>query len=168
MPNTPGQGRRPKPTALKLVDGTARPDRMNPDEPIPPSGEVKCPVWLHGRARRVWRELEPVLKAMGVLTVADVAMFAALCETQAEFIDAREDVRKRGIEIERKRYDKQGREFYLVEDNPSVRIASDAGKRLKALMVEFGMSPSSRTRVTAQPKPKEKSPLEALMERRQG
>lgn len=162
------QGRRPKPTALKLLNGNPGRHALNMDEPVAPEGEVKCPARLKGRARRFWKEHEPVLMAMGLLTVADVPMLAQLCDTEAEYWDASDDVRKRGVEIERKRYDKNGHEFYVAEDNPSVRIRSDAGKRLARLWVEFGQSPSSRTRVKAAPKPKEKSALEELRERRQG
>lgn len=159
------RGRLPKPTQLKIVQGTARPDRMNEDEPVPPAGDIVPPAWLKKRARRLWAEMSPILMQMGVLTTADVQAFAVLCETQAEFIEARADVAKRGTEIERTRYGKDGMPFVETRDNPSVRIASDAGKRVKAMMVEFGMSPSSRSRVKATPAPKEKSALEKLRDR---
>lgn len=160
-------GRKPIPTELKILRGNPGRRPLPENEPVPPEGEIRCPRELKGRARRFWKKHEPILKAMGVLTTADVGMLAELCETENEYWTAREDVRERGIEIEVTRYDrKTGAAFYVTEDNPSVRIASDAGKRLKALMAEFGMSPSSRTRVKATPKPAAKSALEELRERR--
>lgn len=160
------RGRLPKPTQLKIVQGTQRRDRMNPDEPVVPEGDVVMPTYLKGRARKFWHYHAPILTAMGLLTVADVAMLAELCETEAEFWTARDDVRKRGIEIESTRYDrKTDRPYTVTEDNPSVKIASDAGKRMKAILVEFGLSPSSRTRVKAQ-KPVEVDPLAELMAQR--
>jgi P27 family predicted phage terminase small subunit len=97
---------------------------------------------------------------MRVLTPADVEALAALCEAEAEFWDARADVRKRGIQIDVTRYDrKTGAAFYVTEDNPSVRIASDAFKRMKTLLTEFGMTPSSRTRISVAPKVEEEDPF---------
>lgn len=88
-----------------------------------------------------------MLSAMRVLTTADVQALAVLCETQAEFIDARLDVRKRGAEIERTRFGKDGKAYEVYEQNPSVRIASDAAKRVRSMMTEFGLTPSSRSRI---------------------
>jgi P27 family predicted phage terminase small subunit len=161
------RGRKPVPTELKVIRGNPGRRPLPKDEPMPPEGDVKCPSWVKGRARRIWKELAPPLAEMGLLTVLDVPMLADLCVVRAEFIKARADVDKRGIEIEYARYDKKGNEFTVTEDNPSVRIASDANKRAKSMEVEFGMSPSSRTRVKAAPKAKEKSALEQLRDRRQ-
>ncbi|MEX0613907.1 MAG: phage terminase small subunit P27 family, partial [Pirellulales bacterium] len=155
------RGRLPKPTSLKIIEGTARRDRINENEPVPPEGDVSCPERVQGRARGFWDEHAPVLEAMGLLTVADVPMLAELCQTEAEYWNAVDDVAEHGLRLIS--YTEAGS---VWRENPSVRIGSDAGKRLKSLMVEFGMSPSSRTRVKAAPKAKEKSALEKLRERR--
>jgi P27 family predicted phage terminase small subunit len=84
-----------------------------------------------------------------------------MCETEAEYWDARDDVRKNGQRLIG--YTEAGQ---VHRENPCVKIGSDAQKRLKALRVEFGMSPSSRTRVKAAPKPEKKSALEELRDRR--
>ena len=39
------RGRKPKPTALKLLDGT-RADRINHDEPAMPPASIEPPDWL--------------------------------------------------------------------------------------------------------------------------
>jgi len=49
------------------------------------------------------------------------------------------------------RYDRKGNAFTVTELNPSVKIASDAGKRARSLMVEFGLTPSARSRLKAAP-----------------
>lgn len=162
------KGPPPQPTNLRVMRGNPARRPLPEGEPEPPEGSVECPETVQGRARVFWKQHEPYLLAMRLLTVADIAMLAILCETEAEYWDARDDVRKRGIEIERKRYGKNGQEFWISEANPSVKIASDAGKRLHRLKLEFGMSPSSRTRVKAAPKKEEKSALEKLRERSQG
>jgi len=131
------------------------------DEPVPPEGDVECPPEINGRAREFWDRRAPVLAQMGLLTVADESMLAMLCRTEAELWDAWDDVAKNGMRL--LTYTEAG-ERHL--ENPAVKMASDAQKRLKALEVEFGMSPSSRTRVKAQPKPVEKTALEKLRDRR--
>ncbi len=155
-----------KPTALKILAGNPGRRPLPENEPIPPDGDVVMPAYLTGRAVECWDEYEPILTAMQVLTIADVPMLAMLCAIKAEFWIATADVEARGIEIERVRYTKTDQPFYLTEDNPSVRIASDASKRAARLEMEFGLSPASRTRVKAIPKQPEKSALEKLRERR--
>lgn len=72
-------GRRPKPTVLKLLEGTQRADRARENEPVPPEGEIKMPAFLKYRAAELWAEWEPILTAMGTLTVADTPPFARWC-----------------------------------------------------------------------------------------
>ncbi len=43
-------GRKPIPTNLKLIRGTARPHRMNKDEPAPPVCAPEPPAHLDDRA----------------------------------------------------------------------------------------------------------------------
>lgn len=148
---------------MKVIEGTARKDRVNENEPVPPEGDISCPARVKGRAREFWDEHAPYLEQMGLLTVADVPMMAELCQTEAEYWNAVDDVEEHGLRL--MTYTEGGTRHM---ENPCVKIASDAGKRLKSLMVEFGMSPSSRTRVKAAPKPVEKSALEKLRDRRPG
>ena len=49
-------GRKPKPTALKLIQGTYRPDRANPNEPKPKAAIPPCPKFLQGDARKQYRK----------------------------------------------------------------------------------------------------------------
>ena len=47
-------GRKPKPTALKVLEGDRGKGRrpLNEHEPVPPKGGVKCPSWLLPEAKR--------------------------------------------------------------------------------------------------------------------
>ena len=71
-------GRKPKPTALKVLEGDRGKGRrpINEHEPIPPGGGVKCPSWLLPEAKKEWKRLAASLEAMGVLTMADLTAFA--------------------------------------------------------------------------------------------
>lgn len=77
--------RRPKPTSLKLLEGTTRPDRDRGPEPEPPEGPIVRPEHVKYRAAELWDQYAPALEAMGTLTVVDVPNFAIWCRLQAKF-----------------------------------------------------------------------------------
>ncbi len=85
------RGPAPTPTALKLVRGTARRDRMNPAEPMPGALEVGSvpPPWLMGvRRRRAWVELAELLGDQHVLTAMDAAALALLVDAYGDYLEA--------------------------------------------------------------------------------
>lgn len=138
-------GRPRKPTALKIVQGTARPDRANPSEPKPPEGPVSPPSWLRGRAKTAWKWVAPVLEEMGVLTTADTHTLALLCDAYAEYIECRAVVRKLGATYEG--YGEEG--AVMIRPRPEVRMASDAWRRADRMFSAFGMTPSARSKIHA-------------------
>ena len=73
------RGRKPKPTALKLLEGNPGKRPINEHEPVPPKGTVKCPTWLEPEAKKEWKRLAPSLEAMGVLTQADLTSMQSFC-----------------------------------------------------------------------------------------
>jgi hypothetical protein len=75
-------GRRPRPTALKLLKGEKNKDRINLDEPKPPQASVKKPQ-MAPDSGVVWDRVAPIALAMGTLTAADVDAFKAFCQLQA-------------------------------------------------------------------------------------
>jgi len=119
----------PKPTALKMVQGTYRRDRARA-EPQPAVG-AKPPPWLptHGPARAAWRRLAPDLVATRVLTVADAEALALGCIALADYLAVRDD------------------------DAAGWRRADACWKRYLAVLVQFGMTPAARVRVAAVPVP---------------
>jgi hypothetical protein len=131
-----------KPTALKILQGTDahHPERRNPAEPRPALG-AKPPPWLprNGPARSAWRRLAPVLTATRVLTVADAEALALACLALSDFLEARADAN-------------------------GWRRADAAWKRYSGMLVQFGMTPSSRVRVSAVPAV-ERDPLAEWMAR---
>jgi hypothetical protein len=82
-------GRRPQPTALKVLRGNPGQRRLNDAEPQP-KGEVVKPA-MSEAAGVVWDRVAPVALAMGTLTAADVDAFKSFCELQAA-LDANTDV----------------------------------------------------------------------------
>jgi len=88
-------GRRPKPTALHVLNGNPSRKKLNENEPCPPSGDLEKPRGLSQGAGLVWDELLPVCVHMRTVTVADLRTFAKLCELEASFI---ENVQLKGTE----------------------------------------------------------------------
>jgi hypothetical protein len=76
-------GRRPQPTALKILRGNPGQRKLNTQEPKPPAGAVVKPAGLSAGAAAIWDELAPVCVGMGTLTLADLRPFRTLCELQA-------------------------------------------------------------------------------------
>ena len=70
-------GRKPKPTALKKLEGNPGKRKLNMKEPVPGKGISDCSKWLLPEAKEEWKRLCQKLSEMGVLTEIDMAAFAA-------------------------------------------------------------------------------------------
>ena len=59
------KGRKPLPTALKVLEGDRGKGRraINKNEPTPPQNNIKCPDWLMPEAKKEWKRLAPSLIA---------------------------------------------------------------------------------------------------------
>jgi P27 family predicted phage terminase small subunit len=131
-----------KPTHLKLVQGTARPDRINRNEPQPQRKRPRCPSHISDGAKAQWRHFAQLLDEMGVLTEADGPALAALAETADDLAQARRALVARG-----------GSLTYTAENGmervwPEVRLIDQFGKRLASWLARFGMTPADRSRVS--------------------
>lgn len=78
---------------------------------------------------------------MGVITVADELALSMLCETYAEYLEAKQALAEYGMT-----YEATGG---LIKRNPAAAIVSDCDRRIRAWLIEFAMTPASRSRVTA-------------------
>ncbi len=162
-----GKGPPPKPTKLKMLQGNPGKRALNKDEPDPPTDQIKAPYWVTKKSRWAWNRIAPVLKQMGVLTNADVHSLALLCDAYAEYIQARDIVESRGftyesqvIKAHTKRVvaateedeEKEGFDplalSIIIRPRPEVAIMSDAWRRIRQMMLEFGLTPSARSRLT--------------------
>jgi len=83
------RGRKPIDPQLKVVRGTFRKDRHNPDAPEfeTLTGPVEPPAWMtSGEATEEWKRLVSLLESQGVLTEADLTMLAVLCHQYGEYV----------------------------------------------------------------------------------
>lgn len=136
-------GRKPKPTALKVLQGNPGKRPLNKREPKPPAGMPKCPTWLDGMARAAWLELAPLLEQTKVVTESDRKALELLCDAYSEYRRTREIVRKQGATYEALT---EGGSI-MIRPRPEVTMAQDAWKRVRAMLQEFGLTPSSRSKI---------------------
>lgn len=137
------------PSALKVVRGTDRPDRRNAHEPRPRAADTSArpPAWLKlsPLARRAWADIAPILREMTVLSEADRIALALLCDTLAEYVEA-----KRLVDAEGAVYWTKGKTV-MQRTHPAVAIRADAWRRARLMLSEFGLTPAARPRVSGIP-----------------
>jgi len=135
------RGRKPKPTAVKVLSGNPGKRPLNDREPSLVPHLPRCPHHLTAEARKEWHRVVRELYDVGVLTVADRAVLAAYCQCYARWVEAEGMIEAEGsIQTNPK--------GYMVK-SPWVEIAHQSLTQMRAYMVELGMTPSSRSRVKA-------------------
>lgn len=147
-------GRPPKPTALKRLAGNPGKRPLNEREAQPRALGGYCPRWLSAAARAEWRRVSGELQACGLLTVVDRAALEAYCQLYARWREAEAVVKREGLTF----VAPSG----FVMQRPEVGIAAASLKLMRGYMTEFGMTPSSRSRVTTVKPTEEKSLIEML------
>ena len=123
-----------KPTRLKIIEGNPGKRPLNQNEPqpdlvtdvsdVPPKGTSEL-------ARDAWAHWTPILRNCGLLTVADIPALTMLCEHWALWQQAIKVML--GLDVEPR--------------GKALLTAEKQAKIVQSLLCEFGMSPSSRSRV---------------------
>lgn len=151
-------GRKPLPTHMKLLRGTAQPCRMNPAEPAPDPALPDAPAHLSPEAREEWERVAVELCDLGVLSRIDRAALAAYCQAYGRWVAAEGGLRREDGGMDLVSVTSNGN----VIQNPLVGIANKSLELMHKYLTEFGMSPSSRSRVSAQKKTRGKKGFAAL------
>jgi P27 family predicted phage terminase small subunit len=126
---------------LKVLRGNPGRRPYNPEEPTPAPAQLTPPSWLEGDAVAEWNRLAPVLHGLGLLTEIDGDALATYCHTWARWREAERNIQKYGMVI-------KGKGGYPII-SPFVAVANRSMAQMKSFLLEFGMTPSSRTRVNA-------------------
>lgn len=132
-------GTRPKPTKVKLLEGNRGRRKIGEGEPEPAPGRPTCPPHLSASAKAEWKRIVPELEKMGLLTKVDRSALAAYCNAYGEWKDTCELLKGKSPIIKT--------EAGNIIQNPLVGIAHKASELMYKFLVEFGMTPSSRTRI---------------------
>lgn len=130
-------GRRPTPTALKLVRGNPGKRSINRTEPHP-SLDVTMPDWLSPDAAKHWPVVAKQLHDAGLLTAIDVTALGLYCEAFARWRGANTQIAKYGTVV-------KSPNGYPIQ-SPYLAISNKAHEQMTRLLAEFGMTPSSRSR----------------------
>ena len=134
------RGRKPKPTHVKLLAGNPGHRPLNDREPTAIEGVPDCPSHLDEEARAEWFRTSKVLLDMGLLSTADRAALAAYCVTYGRWVEAELMVKKFGMIVKSPKANFPMKSPYLC-------IAEGAMEQMRKLLVEFGLTPSSRSRI---------------------
>lgn len=142
------KGRKPKPARLKVIDGNpggkaavAAQDLKAPiEQPQPPN-------WLSKDVRAIWDEILPELERLGVTARVDVYTIATYCTIMDRKIKAQMFIDEHGLT-----YITKGPAGTMERIRPQVKMMEDCEKQLRAYAAEFGMTPSSRTRLKGDPR----------------
>lgn len=154
------RGPPPTPTALKLVKGNPGKRAINKREPAAAGSLGAPPEHLEAIGKAAYRRLARLLGAMRLESAGDRQALELLCAAYEEWREARAAVLAHGMTYER--MTAQGER--IVATRPEVAIAADAMRRVHRLLLEFGLTPSARSRVEAGEAPPV-DPMEEFLKR---
>jgi P27 family predicted phage terminase small subunit len=143
------RGTKPTPTNLALVRGNPG-KRKLPD----PAKEIRAPIedptppmHLHGAGLEEWHRIVGTLVTLHIMTRLDRGALASYCQAYGRWVDAETALAKMAAD------DPQTRGLVVMTthgnkiQNPLVGAANKAMADVVRYSAEFGMTPSSRTRL---------------------
>lgn len=134
------RGTKPAPTAYKIAKGTQK-SRINAAEPPLLEGEPEVPSYLDDEARAEWTRMVTNLRKLGILSAAHAPTLGLYCQQYSRLVTAEAKIREQGETLLSPRGS--------VILNPYVRIARDCSNFCARALSEFGLSPSSSSRITS-------------------
>ena len=137
------RGRKPTPTHLKLIAGNPGKRPLNRNEPKPRIAIPTCPAHLNPSAKAEWKRLAHQLQALGIISHLDRAVLAAYCQAYGRWVEAERKLKETPALLKTP----SGH----VQPSPWLGIASKQLELMHKFMGELGLSPASRSRVSAYP-----------------
>lgn len=142
------RGRRPKPTHLKVVEGSK--PTTNKAEPKPKLSLPDPPAHLDDEAVAHWNEKAPDLYRLGLLSDIDQGALACMCVAWSTFVRAALKLTEMrladrtfgGLIIKTKNDN--------IIQNPILGTMNKAMADYMRYAIEFGMTPSARSRIDAE------------------
>ena len=120
---------------------------------IAPGPMPDPPDWMNSeRALQLWHQYGPTLNKLGLLESLDAVGFSMLCDAIDDYLTARSQLIPEEFVINcgAKVYDEDGNVSYTGSpmQNPLVAIIRQHSKAIRELLVEYGMTPTGRVRLT--------------------
>ncbi len=148
MAGNANSGRRPKPTALKLLQGNPGKGRLNAQEPVQapvgPDFDVPPPE-LEGDAvaAQEWARVAPLLRACRMVSEAERGVLVALCQQWSRYREAQAKVIQLGMVVKTP--------AGIPITNPYLAVSDKALAACLKIWVELGLTPSARSKIAALP-----------------
>lgn len=134
------RGRKPKPTAIKELQGNPGKRAPNSAEPKPAAaGTVPPPAHLAKDGAAEWRRITAELKSIGLVSRLDLGLLAVWCAAYGDFVQAERALKRGGLV-------KKGDDG-VWRRNPWLMVKSKAVEQMVRIGSEFGLSPASRPRL---------------------
>jgi P27 family predicted phage terminase small subunit len=153
-------GPKPKPTKLQVLRGNpgkkSKKQLEEADAIKPPvlDETMTPPDYLDDEAVREWNRVAPILIELGLMTEVDTPALAIYCGAYARYTQAARQLNKEKLVTTYK--------TGATAQNTLIGVMNTAAKTMKEFMVEFGMTPSARTRIKLPEKPKPDARASAL------
>lgn len=134
------KGRKPTPTHIKIVEGNPGKRKLPENEPKPAklTRVPTAPKFLSEEAKKYWKSVAKPLQETGILTELDTTALSLLCVQYGRMVESLKEA-------------SEGDLIVVVNGqlmiNPSFAMSDRAHDRVLKLLVEFGLTPSSRTRI---------------------
>jgi P27 family predicted phage terminase small subunit len=135
---------------LKIARGNPGQRRLPANEPQPaPAFDLTVPDILRddAGARAEWERTAPRLQRVGLLTEVDLDALTLYCATFARWKAAERELQQHGVMVTVGKKKKP-----TTRVSPYLMISMKAQQQCRALLMEFGLTPVSRSRVHV-PKP---------------
>jgi len=133
------RGRKPLPTHIKLVKGTTRVDRLNPNELKPPLVIPAPPTHLDDQEKAKFVALAEMLVCHGLLTELDVGAVARYAVVWRRWLKAEAEIKQSGHMIETTNGN--------LTINPHLLVSNRCMAQMSQIESEFGLTPSARSRI---------------------
>ena len=139
--------RGPKPVPTNIIKLTGNPGQrpLPTAEPKPRSRKPSPPAHLNEDAKAEWFRIEDELDAIGILSGLDRSALGAYCQAYGRWSQAERALSKM----------KNNADGLIIKtvsgnmiQNPLVGVANKAMADMVRYAAEFGMTPSSRSRIT--------------------
>jgi P27 family predicted phage terminase small subunit len=127
---------KPKPSVLRALEG----QRVNKQEPKPDRTISRCPMWLEGEAKTEWNRIVPELQRLRLLTKVDITALIGYCQSWARYVEAEQYLSKNDTVFVT--------ETGYMQQVPQVGMAQKYLKLCQSFMTEFGLTPSSRAKLS--------------------
>lgn len=133
------RGRKPKPTALKLISGNPGKRALNAHEPQPGADLAAPPAWMTERQKATWSEVVE-LSPPGLLKDVDASVFSVWVIAFDLYQEASEKLARTGMLI-------KAPNTGVPMQSPFLAIVNRQAQIMLKAAAEMGFTPASRSRV---------------------